>query len=79
MNQSPVCNIVLKKVACGCTIGCHRSCGCRKLGIIYLIFCKQCMNVNCENVRVTEITEDDVLVDIDKDIDIQFDNIIKEI
>lgn len=36
------------------------------------------MNVNCENVRETKITEDDFREDIGKEFDIPFDNIIEE-
>lgn len=35
------------------------------------------MDVNCENIRETEITGADDLEDIDEEIDIQFDKIIE--
>ena len=66
-------------MACGCTTGCHGNCGCRKLQITCSIFCKECMGINCDNVQVADIAEDEIIEDIDDDIDIRFENVIEEI
>ena len=37
------------------------------------------MGINCDNVQVADIAEDDIIEDIDDDIDIQLENVIEEI
>lgn len=70
MTEPPAPECLLKKVACGCTANWHGSCGCRKLGITCSMFCKECLGVNCDNPQLIEISEDDVLKEVDEDMDI---------
>lgn len=56
-------------MACGCTTGCHGNCDRSKLGIACLIFCKECMGVNCENGPEVDVSQDDDLLDADEDIE----------
>ena len=37
------------------------------------------MEINCDNVQVADIAEDDIIEDIDDDIDIHLENVIEEI
>lgn len=58
--------ICTNEMSCGCTTGCHESCAGRKFGIICSIFCKEGNDFNCDNVLETNISDDDVLEDIDE-------------
>lgn len=42
-------------------------------------FAENCMGINCDNVQIADISEDDIIEYIDDDIDIQFENVIEEI
>lgn len=61
----PVPQILLEQIACGN----------RKLGISYSMFCKECVGINCDNVEVSDVSEQDIIGGIDAGIDIQLEKI----
>lgn len=73
-----------RKIACGCTKACKENWTCRELGINSSMFCKECMGINWENLRlimrseinnvsVSEINNE-VYDEADDDIDLHFEN-----
>ena len=40
---------LLRMISCGCSSGCGRSCGCRKLGFYCSVMCSKCCGESCTN------------------------------
>ena len=50
---------VLKRISCGCKVGCGKRCTCYKSGLECTLLCTVCNGHNCKNSPVIDLESDD--------------------